>query len=290
MKHISRFGISALLVIGVLIVESSTSSSKTALNNVCVNKKTGSMRYLLQNSKQACSKTEVKLIWNQTGVAGAKGDTGVAGAKGDTGVAGAKGDTGATGAAGVNATVAITQQSVCDGTDAGTVADELCKIGMTGPGGGLIFFVDYNDQYAGFNYLEAAPSSCEGTSKAWSSDTTHSLLAVNGWAARAVGSGQANTTAMMANGSTSYVADTSGAAFFADSSTCGTKTDWFLGSLGEMKLMYDNLQGVGGFSSDLYWSSSEYGANAAWYQYFSLGYQTNFFKSGTYYVRPVRAF
>jgi len=299
MKHISRFGISALLVIGVLIVESSTSSSKTALNNVCVNKKTGSMRYLLQNSKQACSKTEVKLIWNQTGVAGAKGDTGVAGAKGDTGVAGAKGDTGvagakgdtgATGAAGVNATVAITQQSVCDGTDAGTVADELCKIGMTGPGGGLIFFVDYNDQYAGFNYLEAAPSSCEGTSKAWSSDTTHSLLAVNGWAARAVGSGQANTTAMMANGSTSYVADTSGAAFFADSSTCGTKTDWFLGSLGEMKLMYDNLQGLGGFSVASYWSSSEFDANVAWLQDFGLGYQYLNSKGNPYYVRPVRAF
>ena len=179
---------------------------------------------------------------------------------------------------------------MCDGTDAGTVADELCKIGMTGPGGGPIFFVDYNDQYAGFNYLEAAPVSCEGTSKAWSSDTTHSLLAVNGWAARAVGSGQANTTAMMANGSTSYLADTSGAAYFADSLTCSGKTDWFLGSLGEMKLMYDNLQGLGGFSSGYYWSSSGIGASTAWYQDFDYGFQNFYFKVDTYYVRPVRAF
>jgi hypothetical protein len=52
--------------------------------------------------------------------------------------------------------------SVCDGTDAGTTADELCKIGMTGPGGGPVFFIDYFDQYASFcasgdcNYLEAS--------------------------------------------------------------------------------------------------------------------------------------
>jgi hypothetical protein len=174
--------------------------------------------------------------------------------------------------------------------DDGTVADELCKIGMRGPGGGLIFFVDYNDQYSGFNYLEAAPASCEATSKVWSSDMTHSLLAVNGWAARAVGSGQANTTAMMANGSTSYVADTSGAAFFADSSTCGTKTDWFLGSLGEMKLMYDNLQGLGSFSTAVYLSSSEYSATSAWAQYFWTGEHGTYAKVNSYYVRPVRSF
>ncbi len=298
MKNIAKFGISALLVFGVLTVESSTSSSLIAVNTVCANKQTGSMRYLLKNSKQECAKNEVKLDWNKAGVAGATGATGAAGATGATGATGAKGATGATGADGsdgadgTNATIAITQQSVCDGTDTGTVADELCKIGMTGPGGGLIFFVDYNDQYAGFNYLEAAPVTCEGTSKAWSSDTTHSLLAVNGWAASAVGQGQANTTAMMANGSTSYLADTSGAAFFADSSTCGTKTDWFLGSIGEMMLMYTNLRqaGVGGFSAVHYWSSSESYANLAWDQNFLNGVQTENFKDIQFYVRPVRAF
>ena len=203
---------------------------------------------------------------------------------GATGPAGAKGDTGASGSG------AITEQLVCDGTDADVIADELCKIGMTGPGGGHIFFVDYNDQYAGFDYLEAAPKSCEATSKTWSSDTTNSLLAVNGWEARAVGSGQANTTAMMANGATSYVADTSGAAEFADSSTCGTKSDWFLGSIGEMMLMYTNLQGVGGFSTGTYWSSSEHAAPTALRQYFGLGFQDGNPKAGTASVRPVRAF
>ena len=255
-------------------------AASPSAQKVCVNRATGVLRYLRKTGKQTCEKSEVKLIWNKSGVAGVAGATGVAGVAG------------ATGATGANATIAITQKSVCDGTDAGTVADELCKIGMTGPGGGLIFFVDYNDQYAGFNYLEAAPVTCEGTSKAWSSDTTHSLLAVNGWTASAVGQGQANTTAMMANGSTSYLADTSGAAFFADSSTCGTKTDWFLGSLGEMMLMYTNLRqaGVGGFSSGYYWSSSALGATTAWAQYFYDGSQGANAKNTPSYVRPVRAF
>ncbi len=265
-----RVLIAAVLVAGSLLVSGVAEAASPSAQKVCVNKRSGVIRYLRKTGKQTCEKSEVKLIWNKAGVAG---------------VAGVAGATGATGATGASGSGAITQQSIC-----GAGGTSLCKIGEQGPGGGLIFFVDYNDQYSGFNYLEAAPSSCEGTSKAWSSDTTRSLLAVNGWAARAVGSGQANTTAMMANGSTSYVADTSGAAFFADSLTCGTKTDWFLGSLGEMKLMFDNLQGLGGFSTAYYWSSSEHGATYAWAQDFLYGAQYYNGKSATYYVRPVRAF
>ena len=258
MKVFYRGGLTAVLVAGVMFAGGVAEAASPSAQKVCVNRATGVMRYLRKTGKQTCEKSEVKLIWNKSG---------------------------ATGATGVSGSGAITQQSIC-----GAGGTSLCKIGVQGPGGGLIFFVDYNDQYSGFNYLEAAPASCEATSKVWSSDMTHSLLAVNGWAARAVGSGQANTTAMMANGSTSYVADTSGAAFFADSSTCGTKTDWFLGSLGEMKLMYDNLQGLGGFSTANYWSSSENADATAWPQSFNVVYQNFNNKFNTYYVRPVRAF
>jgi hypothetical protein len=113
---------------------------------------------------------------------------------------------------------------------------------------------------------------------------------VNGWAARAVGAGKANSAAMIADGATSYLADISGAAFFAETSTCGTKTDWFLGSLGEMKLMYDNLQGVGGFDSVFYWSSSESRVGYALAQEFDAGNQFNDIKGDGLRVRPVRAF
>jgi len=227
------------------------------------------------------------------GATGLTGATGVAGPSGPQGPGGS-GPAGATGPAGAagSSGIAIIQLSIC-----GAGGSSLCKVGVQGPGGGTIFFVDYNDQYAGFNYLEAAPKSCESGLIAWSSDSTHSVVAVTGWAARAVGSGQANTTAMLANGATGYIGDTSGAAFYSNALASGvpagcvtSKDDWFLGSLGEMKLMYDNLQGVGGFMAYGYWSSSEKSSDEAWNQYFDNGTLTSPFKENPLYVRPVRAF
>jgi hypothetical protein len=80
---------------------------------------------------------------------------------------------------------------------------------------------------------------------------------------------------MIANGATSYVDDTSGAAFFAETSTWGTETDWFLGSLGEMKLMYNNLPGLDDFAVGYYWSSSGSSVPNAWTQTFHNGSRTS---------------
>jgi hypothetical protein len=223
---------------------------------------------------------------SMVGPAGAAGPVGATGAQGPAGAAGAtgaQGPAGATGATGPSA-LKITEQYIC-----GADHTSLCKIGAIGPGGGLIFFVDYNDQYAGFNYLEAAPTTCQDT-RSWSSSNT-SVPAVAGWAARAVGAGITNTTAIKAV----FTSDTStnNAAYYATSCNAGGKSDWFLGSRGEMKLMYDNLQGVGGFVETFYWSSSEYGAanaNLAWGQAFYDGAQANDSKTSANYVRPVRAF
>ena len=44
----------------------------------------------------------------------------------------------------------------------GVSGTDACKIGAVGPGGGWIFFVDYNDEYTGFDYLEAAPDDILG--------------------------------------------------------------------------------------------------------------------------------
>jgi hypothetical protein len=214
------------------------------------------------------------------GLTGATGATGPQG-PGGTGPAGPAGPAGSQGASGVK----ITELSVCDGSDAGAVADELCKIGMTGPGGGIIFFVDYNDQYQGFNYLEVAPQSCAGQLR-WSS--TNGLATNSSWAVRAVGAGQANTTAIKAL----FSSDTSAnnAAYFASSCSAGGKSDWFLGSIGEMKLMYDNLQGIGDFVNAIHWSSTEVSADTAYEQRFNNGTQDASNKSSIYRVRPVRAF
>ena len=222
-----------------------------------------------------------------SGPAGPTGPTGPTGATGPAGPTGATGPAGATGSSGI----AITQLSIC-----GTSGTSLCKVGVQGPGGGTIFFVDYYDQYVGFNYLEAAPKLCEAQ-KAWSSDTSHSLLAVNGWAGRAVGAGQAHTTAMLANGATSYIGDTSGAAFYSNNLASGvpagcvtSKDDWFLGSFGEMKLMFDNLQGVAGPFEDYYWSSSALNTVNAWALDVTYGSPLENNKTVTNYVRPVRSF
>ena len=250
-----RRSVAVMLVVGVLAgltvgggVGVIAASTKTV--TVCANKTTNMLRYAKSGT---CLSTETIVVLNQTG-----------------------------------ATAVITQQSVCDGTDAGTVANELCKIGMTGPGGGHVFFVDYNDQYPVFDYLEAAPVACQA-GRTWSSGnfTVHTP---RGWAAFAVGQGQANTTAILA----AYPSDGSAinAARYAASLSCGTQTDWFLGSLGEMMLMYTNLRqaGVGDFWAGSHWSSSEYSQERAWVQVFDDGDQDNQRKALDYMVRPVRAF
>ena len=263
MKYFHRVTVAAVMVLSVLFVADVADAASPSAQKVCVNKSTGVMRYVLKRGKQNCKKFEVRLIWNQTGATGASGSG------------------------------AITQLSVCDGTDADTTANELCKIGMTGPGGGHVFFVDYNDQYASFcatgdcNYLEAAPA--DATSGAWCSATSTDL-GLAGWDKSAVGAGRTNTA-------TADTTCTSGAVqtavdYIAPSFNGVAKDDWWLGSIGEMMLMYTNLRqaGVGGFSTGGYWSSSEGGDLGAWALYFVDGDQGGYFKASSNYVRPVRAF
>lgn len=280
-RSYSRKSAGVLLLVGVLagvavgggVGVIAASSTKTV--TVCANKKTNVLRYA-KNSK--CAKTETKVVLNQMGATGATGPTGPTGAKGDTGPAGPAGSSGSGGAA---------SAPVATGTNC-VVTKCTYKIGDTGPGGGIIFLVDYNDQYVGLDYLEVAPVGCE-VQRAWSSDTTTSITAVNGWTARAVGSGQANTSAILAAVTAGTIVNAP-AAMYADGLSCGSRTDWFLGSLGEVKLMFDNLQGVGGFDSGLYWTSSEYGAGFPYYYGFNFGEYNRDSETSTNSVRPVRAF
>lgn len=191
-----------------------------------------------------------------------------------------------------------------------------CKIGTIGPGGGYIFFVDYDDKYPGFTYLEAAPidAGVENTSYDWCDNEngnanysiySPALTTTKYWSIKGVGKGASNTDQMLRK-------CISGAAHVAHDYSNNGKTDWFLPSLGELKLMYDNLTeaGVGGFSvfpgtspifsagAVSYWSSSEAKSNHAWDQKFYDGTQYFNYKiraSATvatqpYYVRPARAF
>lgn len=158
-------------------------------------------------------------------------------------------------------------------------------IGDTGPAGGLIFY-DKGTYSNGWRYLEAAPPSTEWTGKEWGSWETKI-----GGTRTAIGTGQSNTikivTYLNSQGKTDKAAQ------LCDALVYGGYSDWFLPSLFELNLIYENLslEGVGGFAGDFYWSSSEHNAQDAWVQGFERGGHFHNDKFGdNKLVRAVRAF
>ncbi len=112
-----------------------------------------------------------------------------------------------------------------------------------------------------------------------------------------IGTGATNTTTIISvqGGPT----ETSYAAGLARAYTGGGHTDWFLPSKDELNKMYTNRATINttaaanygsDFSTNSYWSSTEYINGTAWTQYFVNGYQGYGNKNFTYRVRAVRAF
>jgi hypothetical protein len=138
------------------------------------------LRYA-KNGKCA-KKTETKVLLNQIGVDGkngANGTNGTNGSKGDTGSAGASSPTG------------FTARSVC-----GANGTTLCAIGVRGPGGGTIFYVDSTNELLGYDYLEVAPTDAVFASGAigrWSTDV------------RQCGNGSVDASGDCSSGSTSVL-------------------------------------------------------------------------------------
>ena len=169
----------------------------------------------------------------------------------------------------------------------GSSSARTYALGETGPGGGLVFLIS-----GGLTY-EMAPKAWginETTGIKWCSDTSHSVTT-----STAVGTGSANTTAMLTSAS-SFVACTSSAPNAVRAYAGGGLTDWFLPSQDELNAMYTySLVGgfnsaTYGFASGIFWSSSQNDTYTAWLQYFSNGYQIGGGKSAALRVRPVRAF
>ena len=192
-----------------------------------------------------------------------------------------------------------------------TVPPVVYSVGDVGPGGGIVFYDAGSIQSWG-RYLEVA---CVG----WSDGTcggndSTDLTAVwgcygtliTGADGTAIGTGKQNTTditAPVGGCSTAGIA-----ARLANEITLGGQDDWFLPSQDELNALCKwafgdvvntvcnnngsgglTLLGVGGFSTDRYWSSSQYGSNG-WYQRFSTGFQGYSNPLNSHYVRPVRAF
>ncbi len=250
---------------GAGVIASSTNKSIT----VCANNKTNILRYAKSNK---CLKSEKKLLLNQTGIDGAAGPaglvgpTGPAGIPGTVGAVGPIGSVGPVGPAGTSSPKGFAARSVC-----GVNGTTLCTLGETGPGGGLIFYVDTNNEIPLYDYLEAAPTDT-ATRAPWATTVAGcgvastlvncqvNYLSTKGGALERVGLGEGQSATRMILARHGEEPRNSYAAGLADSyiSPNGV-SDWWLPSKDELALVYSNLKALnlGNFVEDFYWSSSE---------------------------------
>jgi TolB-like protein len=167
---------------------------------------------------------------------------------------------------------------------------EEYKIGQKGPAGGIVFF-DKGDYSNGWQYLEAAPLELEFTAT-WGA-YRNSVQGTN----TAVGTGKRNTQ-FINEFLMNTMKETMKASQICNTLNFNGYRDWFLPSIDELALMYTNLKqkGLGNFSDNYYWSSSQYDYYGAWYLNFARGSKSygnsdsRDNKAYTFSVRAVRAF
>jgi len=154
-------------------------------------------------------------------------------------------------------------------------------------GGGVIFYVDGTGQHG----LIAAVSNQSDWIEWITGGSTQTTL--NGHTLEALGTGQANTNFMMAQ-----AGYTGGAAQVCDDYSVTvdgvTYSDWYLPSLAELTLLYNNRVALGGFDVyHVYWSSweYEYQPEGAWVIYFPGGGTPSVgIKADHWSVRAIRSF
>ncbi len=192
----------------------------------------------------------------------------------------------------------------CTTTSGGTIVIP-CAVGAYGPGGGIVFY-DAGAQQSWGRYLEAAPntwwSGPGDPGLQWSGNTSTTVSTSTD-----IGTGSANTTAIIVQDNTADRAATDARAYNG-----GEKTDWFLPSLDELNQLCRYAWGEpfnasattcpgldppgtppnGGFTAGDYWSSSQSvdTSSDAWNQSFDDDSQQTDDKTSELHVRPVRAF
>jgi hypothetical protein len=163
-----------------------------------------------------------------------------------------------------------------------------CAVGDIGPGGGVIFYLQTGTALGTWKNLEVAPSAWNGENEPvlpWCPALLSSL-----GTATAAGTGLANTQKIVSQCSDAN-ADFSVAAKVASNYRGGGKSDWFLPSKDELKLLFENRGAVGKiFSPAQYWSSSQDTSVLSWSLDLSSGVFTADVNGIDRYVRPIRAF
>lgn len=147
-------------------------------------------------------------------------------------------------------------------------------------GGGKVFYIDGSKQHG---LIAATANQNEGL-QWWNGSST-----ITGATGTAIGTGASNTAAIIfSQGPGSY------AAKLCDDYSVTVDgvlyDDWYLPSIEELNRLFINKGAVGGFADFNYWSSSEYDAGSACYQYFDFGYLYSYYKFYYSRVRAVRAF
>ena len=159
--------------------------------------------------------------------------------------------------------------------------------------GGIVFYIlkpgDTGYVPGQTHGLIAAPADISGSCR-WSTgqtstenETDYAYQSVG--TSNGIGSGQANTNAILAKWSSANTA-----AAMCDNYSNAGYTDWYLPSKDELHELYKQKAYVGGFADLYYWSSSEDSAYKACNQTFYNGNQYEVNKDVTFRVRAVRAF
>ena len=147
-------------------------------------------------------------------------------------------------------------------------------------GGGIIFYLDKSGNHG---LIVTAADFEEPAS--WSFKDT-----LNGAKDTALGAGVVNTNRIVKTQGFPESEAFSYAALECLELNQNGYQDWYLPSLNELNLMYQNKTIIGGFLSFSYWSSSESGATKAWFKNFTNGLQIRQVKTAAYALRPVRRF
>jgi hypothetical protein len=252
------------------------------------------------------------------GADGTNGTNGTNGANGADGTNGTNGANGADGADGTNGTNGANGSSFSSRSVCGPDGTTLCAIGLQGPGGGTVFYVDTEGRYSEFDYLEYAPADASD-GVAWSTaalkcgltqtqSCQSNFISTSGEALNflAIGTGRAATAAIVARHDAASVPKTAYAAGVADAYTTSTAADWFLPSRDELNEVCKFARSTGqapgastvclgysllsGFWDGAYWSSSDFETGGGFTSFYT-GLQFNLHKDyDRNHVRPVRSF
>ena len=156
-------------------------------------------------------------------------------------------------------------------------------------GGGVVFHLWKDAQ--GVEHGLIVDKTDLSTSQAWSNiDAT-----LIGASAKSSWDGLSNSNAIVGQSG-----HTSSASALCLNSTNGAQSDWYLPSVQELNMLWNNyytvarsltqISGATQLQPAYYWSSTEYALNFAWSFAFYVGYASSSSKNYTVYVRAVRAF